>query len=252
MKSAFPSRRGFTLIELLVVIAIIAILAALLLPALASAKEKSKRIACLNNLRQLTLGTHIYANDNDQKVPTMTRGAAGETSEFTSETGLSTIIFLTNNFGAQILDCPNLYPIVYDRQHTPETYWLGYHYLGGRGGTPWPTSGSSVTLTPWTSPRKTTDDPSWVLVADFIHWSPDLNYAIIPHGKSGPIGTRKDLSVSNFACPWLQGILGKPPQRLGAVGGNVGLLDGSARWKKIQQMENFRIYDGNSSYLGNW
>ena len=59
---------GFTLIELLVVIAIIAILAALLLPALASAKEKGKRVACLNNLRQLAVGVHIYAIDNADKV----------------------------------------------------------------------------------------------------------------------------------------------------------------------------------------
>src|SRR5580658_2285403 len=56
--------RGFTLIELLVVIAIIAILAALLLPALAAAKRKAQQANCVNNLKQVTLASLMYVDDN--------------------------------------------------------------------------------------------------------------------------------------------------------------------------------------------
>jgi prepilin-type N-terminal cleavage/methylation domain-containing protein len=71
---------GFTLIELLVVIAIIAVLAALLLPALTRAKASAQRTDCLSNLLQISLGTHLYAGDNADTLPAapgVTGGAIG-------------------------------------------------------------------------------------------------------------------------------------------------------------------------------
>ena len=86
-----PSRHrrqiiGFTLIEMLVVIAIIGILAALLLPAINSAKLHAKRMACVNNLRQTGLGFQMFANDHNGKLPMQVSNRDGGTAELVNLT----------------------------------------------------------------------------------------------------------------------------------------------------------------------
>ena len=77
MKSDSKTANGFTLVEMLVVIAVIAILAALLLPAISNAKRKAQRIACTNNLRQIALGVRMYSDDSHDASPSP--GGAGLT-----------------------------------------------------------------------------------------------------------------------------------------------------------------------------
>ncbi len=76
MTCRLKTAQAFTLVELLVVIAIVAILAALLLPAISAAKGKARRTACLNNLRQINLGIRMYADDSHDATPSPGSAAA--------------------------------------------------------------------------------------------------------------------------------------------------------------------------------
>jgi prepilin-type N-terminal cleavage/methylation domain-containing protein/prepilin-type processing-associated H-X9-DG protein len=99
--------RGFTLIELLVVIAIIAILAAILFPVFAKAREKARQSSCLSNLKQIGIGTQMYAQDYDQLMICAYYYVVGGTSYRWQE---AVQPYLKN---AQVLVCPSVPGYVY-------------------------------------------------------------------------------------------------------------------------------------------
>jgi prepilin-type N-terminal cleavage/methylation domain-containing protein len=233
--SGYRSRvRAFTLIELLVVIAIIAILAALLLPALASAKERARRTSCKNNIRQFIVSAHLYGGDYTDRLPSGLSELGNGTDEhipiISTATRNSLLKYTTT---PKILHCPGL-----GKPFNPVAGWfesgygfvIGYNYLGGHTNTPWPQ------LTPgflaWISPQTLTADNSLALVTDMNDWSPGYRKSFAPHGARGPILRAGDFSNS--------GANGASPKDIGAVGGNAGLLDGSVNWKPISQMKQYQ------------
>ena len=237
---------AFTLIELLVVIAIIAILAALLLPVLATAKEKGMRAACKSNMHQAILAVHMYAHDWQDKLPD---GRDSQSSHewhairIRNETWTNLVQYTGN---IKVMDCPNFSYGTFGRYSSLYGYLVGYAYLGypfGDKDPTWP----KTTPEFWNPARKITDSPTNFIVADANTYGGGLVMA--PHGKTGP-QNRISQASTNVPATFINGS-SQTPEQIGAAGGNVGLLDGSVSWKNIKQMRK-RYASSYVYYYGNW
>ncbi|BDI31207.1 hypothetical protein CCAX7_32580 [Capsulimonas corticalis] len=262
MQQSSSSHRGFTLIELLVVIAIIAILAAILFPVFAKAREKARQISCSSNLKQLSLGLLQYVQDNDETFPAsgwlgIGMGWAGKMYPYIKSTG---VFHCPDDPTGVTTDASGntLYPVSYGLN-------LNYAYNSGGGA-----SGSGTTLASFGAPASTValfetqgaqapitdinlDSGLTGGAAGTFHFSPSGN------GGDNSAGWIDQSINAKYVCGKTATIgLGQPPRtNYGAFllapvhtdGANFAFSDGHVKYTRAQQISS-GYNDGNQAALG--